>query len=236
MPRRQIAGTGGLVFHVLNRGVRRTQLFDQHGDYQAFLLLVAEACRRVPVRLLAYCLMPTHFHFIVWPSEDGQLSRFMWWLTTTHSKRWHMWRGTTGTGHVYQGRFKAFPVETKDYFLTVCRYVERNPLRANLVTKAEDWPWSSLAQRCRMRNTVPLEAWPILPPLNWLELVNGLQTQAEVEALRQSIASGRPYGSDSWVGSVASDFGLPERARRPGRPRKTTPGVVSRKQLPALFS
>ena len=98
--------------------------------------------------------MPNHFHLIVRPENDGDLARFMGWLTLTHSKRWHAWRETAGTGPVYQGRYKALAVEADEHFLMVCRYVERNPLRAGLVVHAEEWPWSSLFQRCKNRNRV----------------------------------------------------------------------------------
>ncbi len=103
-------GTGGLVFHVLNRGVRRMRLFDRDGDYRDFLEIFSAAQRRTPMRCLAYCLMPNHFHLVLWPRHDGDLSQFMFWLTTAHSKRWHGCHGTSGTGHVYQGRFKSLPV------------------------------------------------------------------------------------------------------------------------------
>ncbi|MGH7486737.1 MAG: transposase [bacterium] len=92
--------------------------------------MLAQACVRVSLQLLVYCVMPNHWHLVVWPRHDGDLSRFMNWLTLTHSQRWHQYRHTVGEGHVYQGRFKSFPVETNDYLLTVCRYVERNPVRA----------------------------------------------------------------------------------------------------------
>jgi hypothetical protein len=88
------------------------------------------------MRLLAYCLMPNHFHLLVWPRADGDLSQFLRWLTVTHTQRWHAHHRTAGTGHLYQGRFKSFPVQSDEHFLTVCRYVERNALRANLVGRA----------------------------------------------------------------------------------------------------
>ena len=96
------------------------------------------------MRLLAYCVMPNHWHLVVWPHQDGALSRFMNWLTLTHTQRWHQHRHSVGEGHVYQGQFKSFPVETNEYFLVVCRYVERNAVRAGLVERAEQWRWSSV--------------------------------------------------------------------------------------------
>jgi putative transposase len=116
--------------------------------------------------------MPNHFHLVCAPEEDGQLSDFMRLLTLVHSKRWHAARGTTGTGPVYQGRFKAVPIKSDSQFLTVCRYVERNALTSRLVLRAEDWRWSSLADHWRKSNEVRLAAWPISKPRNWLQLVN----------------------------------------------------------------
>ncbi|HEV3342013.1 MAG TPA: transposase, partial [Pirellulales bacterium] len=147
MPRVARIAPGGLVYHVLNRSVARLPLFQKPSDFEAFEHVLDEAQDRYPTRILAYCLMPNHWHFVLWPRRDGELTHFMRWLTHTHTMRWHAHYHTSGTGHVYQGRFKAFPIETDEYFYTVVRYVERNPLRANLVARAEDWRWSSLWRR-----------------------------------------------------------------------------------------
>src|SRR5262245_46989162 len=142
MPRRAIKGSAGYIFHVMNRGVQRRRLFDSPADYEAFMTCLTEVQQRIPLRLFSYCVMPNHFHLVVWPTADGELANFMRILTGTHSKRWHAFRGTSGTGAVYQGRYKAFPIQTDPHFLTVCRYVERNPIRAGLSATAASWPWS----------------------------------------------------------------------------------------------
>lgn len=143
-PRR--AADGGLVYHVLNRANARMPIFEKPEDYAAFLRILEEAVERTRTRLLAYCVLSNHWHLVVWPKADGELSRFVGWLTLTHTQRWHAHRRSTGSGHVYQGRFKSFPVQEDKHFFTVCRYVERNALRANLVRRAEDWPWGSLSR------------------------------------------------------------------------------------------
>jgi putative transposase len=199
MPNRKRLGTAGHVLHVLNRAVRRARLFDDAGDYQAFMTTLIEAQRRHPVRLLAYCVMPNHFHFVVWPSAEGELSRFMQWLTATHSKRWHNYRGTEGTGSVYQGRFKAFPVQNDSHFLTVCRYVERNPLRAGLVERSREWPWSSVYQRCRNCNDPELHTWPIQPPVDWEARLDRPENRDGIERLRRCIHRSTPFGASDWV-------------------------------------
>src|SRR5689334_21346807 len=139
MPRRARAVAGAVVYHVMNRGCGRMTLFSRDGDYDAFEEVLAEALRRTGVRLLAHCVMPNHWHQVVLPESGEQLSRMMHWLTMTHTQRWRHYRGLVGLGPLYQGRFKAFAVEEDGHFLTVCRYVERNALRAGLVGRAEGW-------------------------------------------------------------------------------------------------
>lgn len=188
-----------MVFHVLNRAVQKRRLFDEPSDYEAFMRCLAFTHARVPVDLFSFCIMPNHFHFIMASSEDGQISRFMRLLQATHSKRWHAYRKTSGTGAVYQGRFKAVPIQCDHHFLVACRYVERNALRANLVTTAQDWKWSSLALRQNLIHTVPLKDWPITRPDDWLQWVNEPELSTVLEALRKSVATGRPFGEDAWA-------------------------------------
>jgi putative transposase len=217
MPYRLRTGTAGVVFHVLNRGVRRLQLFDRPEDYRAFLRVLGEAQARVPMRCLAYCLMPNHFHLVLWPRGDGELPAFMAWLTATHSKRWHAWRQTAGTGHVYQGRYKAFPVSSDTHFLRLCRYVERNALRAGLVSRAEDWPWTSLAQRAGRRSAVCLAAWPVARPPDWSDLVQ-LDVADETRALRLAVHRSSPYGPEDWRADIARQLKLASSLAAVGRP------------------
>ncbi len=124
-------------------GVGRLELFEKPSDYSAFEKILAEAHHRTSIRIAAYCLMPNHWHLLLWPRTDGELSEVMRWITVTHTQRWHAYRHSSGTGPVYQGRFKSFPVQTDEHFITVARYVERNALRAKLVERAEEWRWSS---------------------------------------------------------------------------------------------
>jgi putative transposase len=209
---RRLAFTAGLVFHIMNRGARRGRLFDSAADYGAFLSCLRETHQKIPLRIFAYCLMPNHFHLVAQPTEAGQLPRFMKILTGTHSKRWHVARNSAGTGCVYQGRYRAIPVQEERYFIALCCYVERNPLRSNLVARAENWPWSSLAQRCRNRTTVPLTAWPILPSADWLRIVNG--AEATLPIVRDALRANLPLGDDSWLVRT----GAAAQRRRAGRP------------------
>src|SRR5438094_767649 len=137
MPRRARISTGGLAYHILNRRVGRLGLFDKPADYMAFEKILNEAHERTAIRIAVYCLMPNHWHLVLWPRDDGELSEVMRWITVTHTQRWHAHRQSFGSGPVYQGRFRSFPVQTDEHFLTVARYVERNAVRAKLVKRAE---------------------------------------------------------------------------------------------------
>ncbi len=194
MGRAKRADDGGMVFHVLNRANARAAIFEKPDDYAAFERVLKEALDRVDMRVLSYCLMPNHWQLVLWPRRDGDLSKFMGWLTLTHTQRWHAHHHTAGTGRLYQGRFKSFPVQDDEHFLTVCRYVERNALRANLVKRAEDWLWNSLwhrSQRDEFAESV-LSEWPIACPRQWRHQVNQPQADAEVAALRRSVNRGTP--------------------------------------------
>jgi len=201
-------------------------MFDSASDYEAFERVLWQASERFEMRILSYCLMPNHWHLILWPRQDGDLSRFMAWLTLTHTQRWHAHRQSVGSGHVYQGRFKSFVVQSNEYFLTVCRYVERNALRAGLVERAEDWQWGSLWRRvCGKREAQEiLTDWPVAQPPNWLALVNQEDSQGDKEreltTLRNCVMRGRPFGSEQWVKQIAGQLGLQSTMRPRGRPRK----------------
>jgi putative transposase len=215
MPRTARALVGGLCYHVINRGNARATVYHNENDYRAFLTLMKLATERVPMRIIAYCLMPNHFHLVLWSYKDGDISRWMHWLLTAHTKRHHRLRKTSG--RIWQGRFKAFPIQQDRHLLTVMRYVERNPLRANLVETAADWDWSSIGRTRAIHGlTTPP---PVTKPDNWLDVVDKPHTQAEIESLRRCSAKNMPFGSESWTRSTAKNLGLTSSLRRPGRPK-----------------
>ncbi len=221
MARTARASVGGLCYHVLNRGNGRASVFHEDPDYEAFVDLLLDARARLDMRILAYCLMPNHFHLVLWPIGDGDLSRWMQWLTTAHVRRHHRKYGSSG--HVWQGRFKAFPIEQDDHLLTVLRYVERNALRAGLTKRAADWPWSSLRWRATRMPPGLVDSSPIDLPPDWLEFVNAPQATAELDRLRRSVRRGAPFGDGNWVRRVAYDLGLEATLRPRGRPPKPRP-------------
>jgi putative transposase len=142
-------------------------------------------------------------------------------LTVTHVRRWHAHHHSAGTGPIYQGRFKSFPVQEDDHFYTLCRYVERNPLRANLVARAENWRWSSLWHRVQGTEVSWLVDGPLAFPSHWTEYLNRVETEAELAALRSSVARGAPFGKESWQAETATILGLESALRRRGRPKKS---------------
>jgi putative transposase len=224
MPRSRRQCPSEYVYHALNRPVARLPLFQKDRDYDAFLRVLDEARQLHPIRLLGYCLTPNHWHLVLWPRADGDLTAFLRWLTHTHTMRWHTYYHTLGTGHVYQGRFKAFPVQEDDYPYAVLRYVERNALRAGLGGRAEDWRWGSLARRLSGRDPRDrLTDWPVRVPADWAGYVNAPQTAAEVDAVRRAVARGCPYGSEDWQRATAAGLDLGSTLRPRGRPRKPAP-------------
>jgi putative transposase len=221
MPRRARISTGGLAYHILNRRVGRLALFDKPADYLAFEKILNEAHERTGTRIAAYCLMPNHWHLVLWPRDDGELSEVMRWITVTHTQRWHAHRQSFGSGPVYQGRFRSFPVQTDEHFLTVARYVERNAVRAKLVKRAEQWQWSSLWRWVQgdPKLLAFLSDWPVKRPRHWVGWVNRAETASELEDLRCSAQRGRPFGSQSWVVRIAKRLRLESTLRPRGRPK-----------------
>ena len=211
-----------MVFHVLNRGVGRMRLFDSDADYAAFERIIEETLEMRPMRLLAYCLMPNHWHMVLYPEGDGDLSAFMQRLSVTHATRWQRFRHRDGTGHIYQGRFKSFPVETDAHFYQVVRYVERNPLRANLVDDLDLWRWSSFwrYRKGTARARAILSAWPVARPRKWKTHVERPQTEVEQLAIGRCIQRGSPLGSTNWSARMVEKLGLQSTLRPRGRPRK----------------
>ena len=222
MARKARIAPGGLVYHVLNRSVGKMKMFRTDKDFLAFERIMMLAMEKHPIRLLSYCLMSTHWHFVVWPGADCELTAFFRWLAHTHAMRWRVSHHTVGYGHLYQGRFKSFPVQQDRHLLTVCRYVERNALSAKIVKRAQDWRWSS--QWCRQNGSAEQKAllsdWPVARPKNWIELVNEPWQEKDLAALRDSRERSSPFGEATWRIKTAAELGLSHTMRGEGRPKK----------------
>lgn len=210
------------IYHVLNRANGRSTILKKDADYKRFEKVLEEAKERTDMRILAYCVMPNHWHLVIQPRTDGDIAKFVGWLTLTHTQRHHAAHKTTGGGHLYQGRYKSFLCEDDDHFLTLVRYVERNAKRAKLVRRAEDWQWSSVWRREKgtAKQKKLLDSWPRPVPTNFLKDLNTPLPHEELEAIRNSINRGNPYGTLGWSGNMIRKFGLETTVTPRGRPKK----------------
>ena len=215
-PRRRTFG--GTVYHVMNRGNERVRIFHDDSDYRGFLDLMIKVGTLVPMRVVGFEIMPTHWHMLLWPETDDGISCYLHRLTGTHAMQRRLKDGKTGTGHVYQGRFRCFAVQTEDYYYTCLKYVEDNARHAGLVSRAELWPWSSLYERFHGGRI--LSPGPLPLPGNWPDLVNAGLSSSELEDLRTCARSGRPYGTAEWVEKAVASHGLEAQLRPRGRPRR----------------
>jgi putative transposase len=223
MPRIKRTNVGGYVYHVLNRANARVQIFDNDEDYKLFENILEEAIEKFNVKILAYCIMPNHFHLVLYPENEGDLSVFMGWVTNTHTRRWHTQKGTVGQGHLYQGRYKSFICQDDNHFLTLVKYVEQNALKAKLVKKAEGWRWSSVWRReyGTIKQKKLLFPWPVSKPKDYLSWLNTILPEEKEEIIERSIIKSNPYGEDYWLDNTVKKFGLEQTLRRVGRPKNS---------------
>ena len=210
IPRGQITGS---VFHIINRGNGRAVVFHQDDDYIGFINLIAKAKTKFAARLLAFCLMPNHFHLVMQPLTTPALSSFMQWFLTSHVRRYH--RIYRSSGHVWQGRFKSFPIQQDEHLLTVLRYVLRNPVRAGLVHRTNQWSWSSI------RYPELIDPWPIPRPTDWYHWVDEPLSERELMHIRTCVNRQAPFGTPRWQEQLANLSGLESTLRPRGRPRKS---------------
>lgn len=232
MPRPPRADEAGAIYHALNRGNSRAPIFHKDADFEAFEQILSEGLARFEIRLFAYQLLPNHWHMVLRPLKNGEMSRFLRWVSGTHTMRYHAHYHTAGQGHVYQGRYKSFPIQADEHFLTVCRYVERNALRAKLVRKAQNWRWGSLWRWLQKEEPNPqlLSPWPIPRAENWVQKVNEPLTDPELARVRLSTLRGRPFGENAWVERIAKQNGLESTLRARGRPPVPTPKPEANKK------
>lgn len=218
MPRTFRAAVGGLVYHVLNRGNGRLEIFRKPGDYSAFTELMIQAKERAQIEIFGFCLMSNHWHLVVRPRRDHDLAAYFSWLTNTHVKRYRAHYRRT-SGHLYQGRYKSFVVEEETYLLTLLRYVEANPLRAKMVQRAQDWRWSSLGCDKGLAGKL-LDDWPIDRPRSWTASVNEAIEPTTQKRMAISFERGRPLGGDAWTQRMADRLGQQYTLNPRGRPKK----------------
>lgn len=224
MPRTARADVGGLCYHVCSRGNAKATVFTGESDYDVFVALLLRVVRQVPVEILAWCLMPNHLHIVVRTVGDGDLGRFMHRLLTTHVRHHSIRHGSIG--RIWQGRFKAFPIQQDSHLITVLRYVERNPVTATLVERVEDWPWSSARHRDEESGigsrSELVSASPVELPRPWLPFVNTPLTVGEIDRLEECSTKARPFGGAAWTRGTSERLGLTD-SLGSGRPRRRRP-------------
>ena len=226
MPRTPRLVINNLIYHILNRANGRGVIFQEQKDYELFERILFEGKEKYPIDIYSFCIMPNHWHFVLSADKGENIPSFMRWITHTHTQRWHVSRQSIGHGHVYQGRYKSFPIEKDNHFLQVCRYVERNALRAGIAQRAEHWKWSSLWSReyGTEKQKSLLSSWPIEKPDLYLEWVNTLliDEKEKLEKIRHTLKRGSPFGNDPWVKTTAVKLGLASTLNPRGRPKKGT--------------
>ena len=213
---------GGYVYHVIGRGLKPKPIFRSEVDYQDFDTTLAQAIERFEPRLLGYCVLPKHWHLVLTPRKDGDLSKMMAWLTTTHSARWHTKPRRAGTGGLYERRFRSFPVQDDAALLDILRFVESHPLRAGLVASIQDWKWSSASRRVKTtEGSMPQLSLPPLPfPPDWHDQLS-LEIPSEIlEKIEHCIQRSCPFGEPKWVEKTAIRLNLESTLRPRGRPKK----------------
>src|SRR3989338_4998272 len=158
------------------------------------------------MRILAYELMPNHWHLILYPRNDGDLAALMHKLSNAHTRKVHARTNTNGSGHLYQGRYKSFLVDSDNYLLAVIKYVERNAVRAKLSRLCEDWRWGSAWRR--VHGTVEqkklLDELPTELPDNYTKWINIADNPDELSMIRTSVNKSVPYGKELWVDKMVS--------------------------------
>jgi len=218
MPRIARGLVDGFIYHILNRGNDRQKVFHKDQDYKVFVSLIEESKSKFLVKIFAYCLMPNHFHIVGMPIKGEELSRWMQWLMTSHVRRYHQHNGTSG--HIWQGRYKSFIIQEDNHLLTVLRYVEGNPVRAELVTSAKDWRWSSHGERIGLLPAKLITQIPIKLPDNWDKFVDEPLTLKEIDKVHISLNRQSPFGETNWQQKICKEFKLESTITRRGRPRK----------------
>ena len=208
------------VYHVINRAVGRLQIFTADQDYKLFEDLLLEAQDLTDMRILAHTLMPNHWHLQLYPRQNGDLGTFMHWLTNAHTRRVHSITKTVGTGPLYQGRYKSFLTQSDQHLLAVFKYVERNPVRARLVGRVEEWRWGSawIRQHGTARQKRLLAESPVTLPEEYLAWVNTPDNEADLLEIRKSVQKGAPFGRKAWVEQMIGAHGLEATVRGKGRP------------------
>jgi putative transposase len=217
MPRIARALADNQIYHIINRGNRREAVFHDNYDYEKFLKLLLESKEKYSIKVYAYCLMPNHFHIVIYTKYAQSLSQAMHWISSSYvryyNKRYNI------SGYLWQGRYKSFIVQEDTYLLVLLKYVEANPKRAKIVNDCIDFKYSSAKQRVD-NNAYIIDDVPIIFPLNWLEFINSDENKVDLDSIRNSIDRQSPLGDESWKYEVSKEYGLESTLNSKGRPKK----------------
>jgi REP-associated tyrosine transposase len=189
MARSKRLASAGRIYHIVNRGNDRRVIFLERDDYVRFRAILDEGRRRFNVEIFGLCLMPNHFHALVRPHTDEALSAYMQWVQCRYACYLRRRTQTLGHGHVFQRRFWSALIVDDEHFRIVLRYIENNPVRACLVSRAQQWEWSSLIERER-RGTL-ISPVPFDLPDSWEALVNIVPPQGILHRIREELKSTR---------------------------------------------
>ena len=200
MPRMARVVVPDYPHHITQRGNRRQRTFFCTEDYRAYMRFVAKAKSRWGVDIWAYCLMPNHVHLVAVPRQRDSLARLFrdahLKYTLRINKREH-WRG-----HLWQERFHSFPMD-EQHLLAAVRYVELNPVRAGLCESPCDWDWSSVHAHFRKKDDLLVDVAPMLQRVDdWPKFLAQPDSSERVESLRKHSRSGKPAGTDDFIGRL----------------------------------
>lgn len=222
MPRVARVDVGNEIYHVINRANGRLQIFNTNQDYQLFEQLLLETKELFDMRILAYELMPNHWHLVLYPRNDGDLGGFMHRLSNAHTRKVHSRTNTNGSGHLYQGRYKSFLVDSENYLLAVIKYAERNAVRAGLVLRCEDWQWGSAWRRIHgtVQQKKLIDPIPGGLPEDYITWINTPDNSDDIHKIRASVNKSAPYGREQWIEKMVITHHLESTLKSPGRPKK----------------
>ena len=222
MPRNARVDVGGEIYHIINRANGRLRIFNKDEDYQLFEQLLLETKELFDMRIIAYELMPNHFHLVLYSKNDGDLGKFMHRLSNAHTRKVHAHTNTNGSGHLYQGRYKSFLIDRDNYLQAVIKYVERNAVRAKFVRLCEDWQWGSAWRRVNgtVQQKKLLDQKSFQLPHDYFNWVNTAENPESLGAIRISLSKSVPYGKEGWVENMVKKYHLESTLKFPGRPKK----------------
>jgi len=221
MARQPRVDVPNIPYHVINRAVGRLKIFRNEKDYKLFVDLLLEAKEKTGMGIIAFTIMPNHWHLVLFPENTGDMKKFMHLLTNAHTRKVHTVTKTTGTGPLYQGRYKSFMIDDDAYLLTVIKYVERNPVRAGSTRTVEEWKWGSgwIRQRGTTKQKQLLSKGPTPLPRNYRSWVNTEDKEGVINRLRSSVNKGTPFGPADWVNTMVDTYKLGATLRGVGRPK-----------------